>query len=176
MKKTILVMLLTLLWLFTACEFNKDFMVTLQKDFTVHYNGTSYAQTGDVNGNDFSDDFKKYRDDLKSLEIVKLTYIISNFTGSATQKINSATLEVGDPAGSALTNLASLSNVLLAAVAGKEEEIVVDAKGENKLEDLLLGDESKARLVFSGTANEAPVKFTIKFKIQCKVKYEKKLF
>lgn len=175
MRKLYFLLPLSLTFLFSSCELSKDFMVNLEKEFVVNYAATSYSQAGDVDATKFSGDFDKYREDLKSLDIVKLSYVITSFTGSLTQKITNATLKVGDTDGSSLTDLASLSNVLLSAVAAKEQEIIVNEAGEDVLEDLLLGDDSTARLSFAGTANEAPVKFTIKFKIQCKVKYEKKL-
>jgi len=82
---------------------------------------------------------------------------------------------VGPTDGSTPTEIASMADVVLSTVAGKEQTLNTSNAGEEELEDLLLKGDHQARIYFTGTANQAPVKFTIKFTIECKVKYEKKL-
>ena len=159
----------------TGCELSKDFMVTLEKEFTVNYNSTAYSKSDIIDGKSFSDDFEKFEDDLKSVEVVKVTYVVTSFTGSASQKIVSADLSVAPAAGTEFTRLAALKEVNLMSVAAKEQDVAIDEAGEEVLQDELLGADHTLQIKFAGTANEAPLNFKIKFKVQCKVKYEKKL-
>jgi len=175
MKKIMLFGLLLVALSFTSCELTKDFVVTIERTFDVNYAQTTYDKTEKIDGTEASSDFDKYADDLKSVDIVKATYIVTSFTGSLTQKIVSATVKVGPTDGSTATDLASMSNVVLSAVAAKEQTLTTNQSGEDKFQELLLKDPHQALVYFAGSANEAPLKFQIKFKFECKVKYEKKL-
>ena len=175
MKRMFLLGLLLVAVSLTGCALTKDFTLTLERTFNVNYNGTSYAVQNDVDATEASSDFDKYLSDLKSVKIEEVTYLVSNFTGSATQKIVSAKLQVGPTDGSTPTDIASMADVVLSSVAGKDQTLNTSNAGEEELEDLLLDGDHQARIYFTGTANQAPVKFTVKFTIECKVKYEKKL-
>ncbi len=176
MKKLLmLVPLLAAVAMITGCELSRDFVVTVQKEFTVNYNSTSIARTELIDGTTYSDDLEKYAADLKSVDVNRVTYTVTYFNGSNTQEITSAVLSVAPSAGSDFTTLASMSRVNLMSVAAIEKELEYDKAGEKVLEDGLLGDDHSFQLKFAGTANQAPLNFKIKFKIECKVKYEKKL-
>ncbi|HNY91619.1 MAG TPA: hypothetical protein PKM23_08845 [bacterium] len=176
MKKiTVLAVLLMGVALMTGCTLSKDFVVTLEKEYTVNYNSTSYSKTEIVDATSFSDDLDKFEDDLKSVNVTKITYTVTYFNGPATQQITSAVLSVAPAEGGSFTTLTTLANVNLMSVAAKEQEVEIDEAGEEVVEDELLGDDHKLQWKFSGTANQAPVNFKIKFKVTCKVKYEKKL-
>lgn len=175
MKRMFLLGLLLVALSLTGCALTKDFTLTLERTFNVNYNGTSYALQNDVDATEASSDFDKYVSDLKSVKIEEVTYLVSNFTGPATQKIVSAKLQVGPTDGSTPTDIATMADVVLSSVAAKEQTLNTSNAGEEELEDLLLKGDHQARIYFTGTANQAPVKFTIKFTIECKVKYEKKL-
>ncbi len=175
MRKIILILLLGSALFFSSCEISKDFTFTLEKTFDVNYNGATYNTSGDVDGTEASSDFDKYSSDLKSVDVIEVKYVITSFTGPADQKIVTATLKVGPTDGSATTDIAAITNLILATAAANEQSMTTIQAGEEQLQNLLLKDEHKARLYFSGTANKAPVVFQIKFKIKCKVKYQKKL-
>jgi len=175
MKKLGLLAVLLAALSFASCELTKDFMVTIEKTFDVNYNNTVFTSTGDVDATTASSDFDKWASDLKSVDIVKATYIVTSFTGPAAQTITSATVFAGPVDGTLSTELATMSGVNLASVAAKEQTLTTKQAGEDKLQNLLLKDPHQARIYFSATANQAPVKFTIKFKFECKVTYEKKL-
>ena len=175
MRKITVAILLAMALCFTSCEISKDFTFTLEKTFDVNYNQTTYSSSGDVDATQSSSDFDKYASDLKSVDVVEVKYLITSFTGSADQKIVTATVRVGPVDGSATTDIATISNLLFAAAAATEQTLTTSQAGEEQLQNLLLKDDHKARLYFSGTANKAPVVFQIKFKFKCKVKYQKKL-
>ncbi|HNS73027.1 MAG TPA: hypothetical protein PKI81_06460 [bacterium] len=176
MKKIcVLALLLMGMALMTGCTLSKDFIVTLEKEYTVNYNGTSYSKAELINATSFSDDLDKFEDDLKSVNVTKVTYLVTYFNGPASQQINSALLSVAPADGSSFTTLTSFANVNLASVAAKEQEVEVDEAGEEVVEDELLGADHSLQMKFAGTANQAPLNFKIKFKVTCKVKYEKKL-
>jgi len=161
--------------LMAGCELSRDFVVTVQKEFTVNYNSTAISKIELIDGTTYSDDLEKYAADLKSVDVTRVTYTVTYFNGTNTQEITSAVLSVGPSAGSDFTTLASMSHVNLMSVAAIEKELEYDKAGENVLEDGLLGDGHSFQMKFTGTANQAPLNFKIKFKIVCKVKYEKKL-
>jgi len=172
---TVLAILLIAAALMTGCTLSKDFVITLEKEYTVNYNSTSYSKTEIIDGTSSSDDLDKYEDDLKTVNVTKITYTVTYFNGPATQQITSALLSVAPVNGSSFTTLTTLADVNLMSVAFKEQEVEIDEAGEEVVEDELLGDDHRLQCKFSGTANQAPVNFKIKFKITCKVKYEKKL-
>ena len=174
-KDLVIVTILTALVFLSGCELSKDFIFTIQKEFTVSYNSTAIDKVEIINAAESSKNLDKYKDDLKSVQVEKVTYTITYFNGPSSQQINSAALAVAPAMGSAFTQLAAMSNVNLMAVASTEQELDVDEAGEDVLEAALLGDDHTFQMKYSGTANEAPLNFKVKFKVTCKVKYEKKL-
>jgi hypothetical protein len=171
----VLLILAVLSTFILSCTLSKDFVLKIDKTFNVNYSGTAYTAVEDVDAAEYSSDFKKYSGDLKSVDVLKGTYEIIAFTGSATQKINAADLKVGSTDGSTAVELASVANVLLSTALNHETSLSLQSAGKNRLETQILNDPHIARLYFSGTANENPVVFSIKFRFEVKVTYEKKI-
>ncbi|MBN2000923.1 hypothetical protein JW935_25485 [candidate division KSB1 bacterium] len=174
MKKYFLILVVLSSFLL-SCEVSKDFIVKIDKVFNVNYAGETYETMEDIDAKEFSSDFEKYSSDLKSVEILKGTYEIIVFAGPATQKILSADLEVGSTEGEKPVGLAVVDDIVLAEALNNETSLTLRSAGKNKLADLMLNNPHTCRLYFSGQANEAPVVFSIKFRFECKVTYEKKL-
>lgn len=169
MKKASLGMLLVVLFIF-GCTAEKDFTMKFDKTFTLNYSSTSFtAPTTEINaaGNE---NFNKYKEDIKSVELQKVTYTITNFVGNTTQMLDTAVL-IYD------TNnvLSSIGSIYLASIAAKEQVLPYSQTAADNLSSKMMNSPYKATIGFHGEVNEAPVKFTITFTFEFKVTYEKKI-
>ena len=101
-----------------------------------------------------------YASVIKSIEIIEVTYYVSDLTGTITQQINSGTLEVADPDGANSMVISTMQNVNLMQ-ATTEQTIVFDQAAIDKLASLIKNDPHQAMVYLRGDVNETPVDFTV---------------
>ena len=159
----------------SGCSVSKDFEFELQREFAVLYDGTTYAVTQSVDATQLSDDFDTHQDEIDNVRLLGASYLVTQFTGTATQEIVSATLKVGGLSETPTEVVASVSNVNLQGAAAGEQELTLNDAGKTKVEDLIGAEPFAANLSFEGSVNEAPVNFHIRFTLRMKATYTKKL-
>lgn len=106
---------------------------------------------------------------IKSIEITEVKYLVSTYSGSPTQQITSATLEVANPDGSEGMVLSSLQNINLMQAFLNESPLVVDPAAADKLADLIKEEPHQAMIYLRGDCNEVPSFFTILVKFTVKM-------
>ncbi|MBP7462328.1 MAG: hypothetical protein KBA26_13655 [Candidatus Delongbacteria bacterium] len=170
MKKTIMsLILLTSLILF-GCTAEKDFTMKFDKTYNLDYALTEFAAPSlQINAGN-NENFNKYKDDIKSVELQKVTYTITNFVGSATQTLDTAVVIVDS-----INTLSRIGHITLANVAAVEQVLPYDQTIADQLAAKMLNSPHTAEVRFHGRVNQAPVKFTIKFTFEFKVTYKKKI-
>lgn len=158
--------------LLSACDIKKDFTFTIETKEASVVNLQQYSTTDDIDASAASSDFDKYKDDLDNVEILRVKYLVTSFTGSADQKITSAHWKIGDINSNQSVDLASASSVYLINVAAQDQELNMSSSGQSRLRDLIRNSPHKARIYFDASANSA-VTFKVKLKIDVKVTYKK---
>ncbi len=108
-------------WFKTSNEISFDVNKT-----GTHYNGTKLL---DLTTNAT---FNKYLNKLNDLNIIKITYTISNFNGPSTQVAN-ASFAVAYSDGNNKVNLGSFSNINFASAKDIETDLVYDSNAANTL-------------------------------------------
>jgi hypothetical protein len=157
----------------TGCDIKKDFTFNVEKEFVqTNSPNKTYSLTGDISSTQISSDFEKYKDDLDNVEIQSSKYLVSYFSGSATQNV-SAHIKIGDVNGQQSVDLATINNVILYNVAAKDQPLDLSSAGKQKLQDLIRNSPYNARFYFDGQTNEVPFTATIKLKFEVKVTYKK---
>lgn len=159
----------------SGCTVTKDFGFDI--DYTLPVNqptGTTYSTSVTVKGSDHSSDFDKYKSDISNVDVESATYtIVSSDPKSPTQELLNATLKVADLNGGTEVIVGTVSNINLTTAVGTETNLPLTEDGKQKIEDQLRGSDGAATFTFSGTANETPITFTVKFKLHLKATYEK---
>jgi hypothetical protein len=173
MKNTFMIIaLLFSCLLFNACDIKKDFTFTIETKEASAAALQEYSTTDDIDAASASSDFDKYKDDIDNVEIIRAKYLVTSFTGSADQKINSAHWKIGDINSTQSVDLASISNVYLINVAAVEQEITMSSAGNSRLRDLIRNSPHKARIYFDSNANSV-ITFKVKLKFDIKVTYKR---
>lgn len=98
---------------------------------------------------------------IKSIEVTEVKYLVSTYSGSPTQQITSATLEVANPDGSDAMVISSLQNINLMQAFLNESPLAFDEAAADKLADLIKEEPHKAMIYLRGDCNEVPSFFTI---------------
>jgi hypothetical protein len=159
---------------YVGCSVSKDFSFGIDKDFVANnYQSLIYTRSDTVDARASSSDFDKYKSDLQTLDIQSATYMVTNFSGSSTQKITSATLSVSDVRGGSPVVLATITNVSLLSEVGLSHDLPLSDAGKQFFKDQLMGSASAAILTLSATTNQTPITFTIRLHFDIKATYEK---
>lgn len=159
-----------------GCTVTKDFGFDIDYDMAVNEtgSGTTYATSATVKASDYSSDFDKYKEDISNVDIESATYtILSSVPKSPAQQIINATLTVADLKGGTPVLVGTVSNINLTTALGVETDLPLTDEGKQKIEDQLRGSDGAAIFTFSGSTNEMPIIFTVKFKLNLKATYEK---
>jgi len=160
----------------SGCTVKKDFSFDIDYDLPVNEtgSGTTYATSSTVKASDYSSDFDKYKEDISNVDVESATYtILTAVPKSPAQTIINATLTVADLKGGAPVLVGTVSNINLTTALGVETDLPLTDEGKQKIEDQLRGSDGAAVFTFSGSTNEMPIIFTVKFKLNLKATYEK---
>ena len=148
--------------------------VSLSPNFTIDFTvneptETHFLKDQVLDGDSVSSELNKYRNNIKSVEVTKVTYFLPYFTGGAGQTLQSGEVKVINPTTNAEMVLATLTNVNLASVAAKETDLTTDKAAVNMLADLLKNDPHKVKVRLSGVVNEAPINLIARLTVYTKV-------
>jgi hypothetical protein len=172
--KLSLLSLLAVIMTATGCKVNKDFSFDINYTKNYYSMNSAYSREDTIRGKDYSSDFDKYKADIKSLSVESATYTITEaLPTNPSQTIVNATLWVKDIRGGAQTLVATVNGITLASAIGIESNLNLTDEGKQKITDFLKGSDGAFIATFMGTANEAPINFTVKFKLHLKATYEK---
>jgi hypothetical protein len=173
-SKNLFFILLITAFVFNSCEVKHDFTFTFDtNESTAAAVDLSFSEV--VDAASISSEFSKYKNDIDKVEISRIRYLITDFTGIATEKINSIQIKVGDPNDNQSTDLASATDIVLANIQGTEQDMQMNSAGQNRLSDLIKNSPNKAKIYFSATADGIVI-YKVKLKIDFKVTYKKSFF
>ena len=160
--KKILILICPLL--FTACENFPAITVgtTAEMNFDINKSDLNYEGSRLLDPST-NETFEKYKGKLNDVIVTKVTYTITKFDGPATQTA-SANFFVADGDGNGQQTLASFSNVNLSSALNTETDMSISSTVATQLGQYILQAPNKATVSFTGSVNEAPVKFSVKVK------------
>lgn len=140
----------------------------VQTSITVQGNNAEFTAEQFLDVISESDMIKQYADKLKSIEIIGISYYVSEFRGTATQQINWGYLQIADADGNYLQELASVQNVNLIS-ATVERDLAFHADIAAQLSDYMLEAPHTCMLYLTGEINEVPADFTVVIKLRVKM-------
>jgi hypothetical protein len=170
-KRSLFFILLLSTFVFSSCEIKHDFNFTFET-------GESTAAAADLSFSEVLDaasvssEFSKYKNDIDKIEISRIRYLITDFTGIATEKINSIKIKIGNVNDNQSVDLASANNIELANVKGTEQDMQMVSAGQSRMSELLKNSPHKAKIYFSAGADGVVI-YKVKLKIDLKVTYKK---
>lgn len=145
-----------------------SFDATNELSFDINKTGLQYDGTKLLDPTTNSQ-FEKYSKKLNDVTVTRVTYSISNFEGANTQTA-SASFDVADGNGNGKINLGSFSNVNLSNLVGKETDLTMASTAINTLAGFMKTAPYKVNVYYTGSVNQAPVKFNLKLKFYTKIK------
>ena len=152
-----------------ACQlFPISFDLPQEMNFDINQSGTNYNGTKLIDPST-NEQFKKNSDKIKDITVERVTYTISNFEGTNTQTA-SASFDVADGTGNGKINIGSFSNANLSALVGKETDLTASPASIAALAGFMKASPFKVTVYYTGSVNQAPVKFSLKLKFYTKVK------
>lgn len=119
-----------------------------------------------LNASDASSYIKEYGDNIKSIDILDVTYQLTFFDGPDDQQINTATLKVSDENGGGPVEISTATNINLLDALNNVQPLQVNPAGVDRLAALIKAPPHKAMLTLVGTANEEPLNFKILFRFK----------
>lgn len=167
MKKYLLIA--PIVFLLSCKDFpTASFDISNEMNFDINKAGTQYDGTKLLDPTTNAQ-FDKYSKKLNDVTVTRVTYTISNFEGAATQTA-SASFDAADGNGNGKVTLGSFSNVNLSALNGKETDLTVPSSAITTLAGFMKASPYKVTVYYTGSVNQAPVKFSLKLKFYTKVK------
>lgn len=140
----------------------------LQTSITVQGNNAEFTAEQFLDVLSESDIIRQYADKLKSIEIIGISYYVSDFHGTATQQINTGYVQIADANGNYVQELASVQNVNLIS-ATIESDLAFQADVAAQLSDYMLEAPHTCMLYLTGEINEVPADFTVVIKLRVKM-------
>ncbi len=170
MKKQISAFLLLSAIVFTSCQNfpTAKVQTTLEQDFSINRTGTTFNESTLIDATNDAD-FDKYKRKINSIDIDRVTYTITSFTGPSNQILQNGILSVADADGKNPINVATFTNLNLSNDLGQEKDLQTSSAGLARLQDLLRKDPYQAVISYSGNVNQGPVKMNISLKFYSKL-------
>ena len=173
-KRNLFFILLLVAFVFSSCEVKHDFTFTFETgESTAAAVDLSFSEVLDATS--VSSEFSKYKNDIDKIEISRIRYLITDFTGIATEKINTIQIKVGDVNDNQSVDLASANDIVLANVKGTDQDMQMNSAGQSRMSDLIKNSPNKAKIYFSAAADGLVI-YKVKLKIDLKVTYKKSFF
>jgi hypothetical protein len=137
--------------------------LTLDIEFVANSSSADFYTDVLFDADSLSDEIAEYSDKIKDIKVLEATYqiIAVGGTNEAT-KITSATLTVADENGAGEETIATVSNQDI-SVMPSPMPLTLDLAGVARFEDLIMNSPHRAMLTNAGSADGAPVDFTVKF-------------
>ncbi|MHC1706843.1 MAG: hypothetical protein AB9842_04885 [Bacteroidales bacterium] len=159
---------------FNSCEddvLTTDFSVTLSQDFVVtEINDSVFIKDTIVDATDQSGDIEKYKEQIETVSVEKVTYLLTSFTGDNTHELETGVLTLSDTAGANAQNIVQLSNVNLMNLLNNETELAVNTGAAELLSTLVKESPHTFKLHTEGQVNKTAFDFTIRIKIYLNIK------
>jgi hypothetical protein len=172
MKKQIVLLLLAFIGLTTFFSCNKLDVtenLDLKVSFVVNSSTTAFNTVEIFDAAAYSSIISQYDTKIKSIEVTDVTYTLTAFNGTPTQQINNATLVVSDENGNGPETVGTVANVNLQNATIGDHPLTLDQSGVDRIAALIKDSPHKCQVTLSGTANEAPLDFTVEFTIKVKM-------
>ena len=171
-NRTILIItgLLLVSTYFYSCDLldvEKEFW--LEHTFIVQGNNASFDEDYLLDAAAESSEIEEYADLIKSIEIIEVTYEVTYHNGTATQQINSATLSVSDASGNGPVTIGTVTNQNLSSLLNNVQTLAVNQAGVDRAADLIKEAPHSMLLNLTGSANETPLDFRVKFRFKVKM-------
>jgi hypothetical protein len=172
-KKNLFFVCLLSAFVFSSCTVKHDFNFSFETgESTAAAADLSFSEN--IDASSISSEFAKYKNDIDKIEISRIRYLITEFNGIATEKINSIQIKVGDVNDNQSTDLASANDIELVNVKDVEQDMQMNSAGQSRMSELLKNS-SKAKVYFSASADGVVI-YKVKLKIDFKVTYKKSFF
>jgi hypothetical protein len=112
---------------------------------------------------------EEYSNLIKDIEVKEVTFQITAVDNSNTAtKINSSTLTVADESGAGEKTITTIANQDI-VVMPVPATLTLDPEGVTRFEDLIKNNPHRALIRNTGSADAAPVDFTVKFVFKVKM-------
>jgi hypothetical protein len=145
------------------------------EDLTFDMTMQVQSSTADINvqqlleADSLSDEIDKYSNMIKDIQLLEVTYQITQVGDSnVATKINTATLTVADASGAGEKTIATITNQDIASLP-IPQPLTLDQEGITRFEDLIKNDPHSGIIKVTGSADAAPVDFTVKFVFKVKM-------
>jgi hypothetical protein len=173
-KKYLFFILLLTAFTFNSCDIKHDFTFTFETpETTAGAVDLSFSEVLDATV--VSSEFSKYKNDIDKIEISRVRYLVTQATATASARINSIQIKVGDVNDNQSVDLASANDIALMSVAAVDQEVQMNQAGKNRLNDLLKNSPHKAKIYVSINGTSGVTTYKVKLKIDVKVTYKKSL-
>jgi hypothetical protein len=172
MKKTVFfsVIFLLAMTLNIGCD-KLDVVEDLTFDMTMQVQ----SNTADINvqqlleADSLSDEIDKYSNMIKDIDLLEISYQITQVSDSnVATKIITAALTVADASGAGEKTVATITNQDIAMLP-IPTPLPLEQEGVTRFEDLVKNDPHSGIIKVTGSADAAPVDFTMKFIFKVKM-------
>jgi hypothetical protein len=120
--------------------------------------------------NEYSSDFKEYKDHIEEIEIRSITGKLNEFYGPSDQVLSNGVLVISDQDGNGPETLALLPEVDLEELFISEQSFTMEEAGRQRLEELLLDHPNTCLGTFTGEVDQPPSDFVITFHIKAVIR------
>ena len=120
--------------------------------------------------NEYSSDFREYRDHIEEIEIREMTCWLNEFSGASGQSLTKGVLTISDAEGKGAEVLALLPETDLEQLYLHEQQLVMQEAGRQRTEELILTPPNTCLGIFTGEVDELPSSFIITFRIRAVIR------
>lgn len=114
-------------------------------------------------------EYKQYIDYLEKIEILSVTYSVSEFEGAVDQVIRVGKVTVSDENGAGCVDFAIIPEIALAELLISEQELELVPEGLDRAEELVINSPNRCLAILTAVVAPAPARFTIKFRINARI-------
>ena len=137
--------------------------LTLEVEFVANSSTADFYTDVLLDADSLSDVIAEYSDKIKDIKVLEATYqIIAVGNSNEATKIISSTFTVADKNGDGVETIATVANQDIAALP-TPIPLPLDPEGVARFEELMTNSPHRAMLTNAGSADGAPVDFTVKF-------------
>ena len=153
--------------IFPACEeLDVSYEFYIEQEIEVVSSSKEFDVEEILNASDASSYIKEYGGNIKTIDILDVTYQLTHFNGPDDQQINTATLKVSDENGGGPVEISTATNINLLDALNNVQALQVNQAGVDRLAELIKAPPHTAMLTFVGNANEEPLDFKVLFRFK----------
>lgn len=144
---------------FLSCKKDKIEMVSseflLKTSFMVQPDSTGFNSVYTLDPGTLNQAAGDDIENIKSLELMDVRYVITYYNGPIEQMISTASLSVSDTAGNDVQVIGTISDMNLALLVNNEQSFAFHQSGAERFIELILNSPNSAKLTFNGFLNGA---------------------